>query len=271
MVGSSRFKARALDLDGTTLVGEELPEANKLALRRAAEAGYEIIIATARWREMAQRIADEVGTNSLAIACSGAQVYDPVGQRDIFDHRLPVDFVEDVYELCNGARCIATVTVTDHVQLKLDGEPDLSLMGDEMRWVRQLAIDPEHLPRIAAIQGTAVCETIKNELKPKYAETVNVFDSIGPTGKLIITLTAKAASKGAALAAACSHLGLDPGDVVAFGDAENDLAMFEIAGASVAMGQADDAVKAAADFVSARNDEDGVAVAIDRLLSQGVV
>ena len=270
-MGTQTFKALALDLDGTTLVGEDLPEANKQALKRAAQAGYEIIIATARWREMAQRVADEVGTSSVAIACSGAQVYDPVAQRDIFDHRLPRDFVEEVYALCNGARCIATVTVTDHVQLKLDGEPDLGLMGPEMSWVRELAVNSEHLPRIAAIQGTAVCETIKNELKPRYAETVNVFDSIGPTGKLIITLTAKAANKGAALAAACEHLGFEPSDVVAFGDAENDLAMFEIAGASVAMGQADDEVKAAADFVSARNDQDGVAVAIERLLSTGSV
>ena len=96
-----------------------------------------------------------------------------------------------------------------------------------------------------------------------------MFDSIGPTGKLVITLTGKRATKGAALQAACDHLELDPQTVIAFGDAENDLEMFKLAGASVAMGQAEDRVKAAADYVSSANFDDGVANAVERLLAKG--
>jgi hypothetical protein len=59
--------------------------------------------------------------------------------------------------------------------------------------------------------------------------------------------------------------------VVAFGDSENDLEMFKVAGASVAMGQADERVKAAATKVTSRHDEDGVARAIDELLATGTV
>jgi Cof subfamily protein (haloacid dehalogenase superfamily) len=261
-----QYKAMALDLDGTTLVGEDLPEANKLALQRAAAGGYEIIVATARWIQMAQRVADEIGTPSVAIACSGAQVHDPRVAEDIFDERLPPDFVRELYDVCNGARCIATVTVSDRVLLKLDGEPDRALMGDEMNWVQRLDVDLQEMPRIAAIQGSAVCEHIKNELKPRFADSVNIFDSIGPSGKLVLTITAKTANKGVALQAACDHLQLDPKHVIAFGDAENDLAMFELAGASVAMGQADQDVKAAADYVSAPNYEAGVAQAIDLIM-----
>ena len=66
------FKALALDLDGTTLVGESLPEANRLALRQASEAGYEIIIATARWVQMAQRVAEEVGVECM-LGCAGTR------------------------------------------------------------------------------------------------------------------------------------------------------------------------------------------------------
>jgi hydroxymethylpyrimidine pyrophosphatase-like HAD family hydrolase len=155
------------------------------------------------------------------------------------------------------------------VWLKLDGQPDMSLAGEEMQWVPQLEVDPGNLPRIAAIQGTAVCQRIKDELGPRFAQSVNIFDSIGPTGKLVITITAKAANKGAALAAACRHLDVPLAQVVAFGDAENDLAMFELAGASVAMGQADERVKAAANFVSKPHDQDGVAHAVELLLANG--
>ena len=265
------FKALALDLDGTTLVGEELPEANKLALQKAAKAGYQIIVATARWIEMAQQVAQEVGYGSVAIACSGAQVKELSTGQDIFDHRLPLDFVEELYQVCNSSRCIATVTVGDHVLLKLDGEPDKNLLGPEMRWVTQLEANGADLPRIAAIQGTAVCQYIKDEMKPRFQDRVNVFDSIGPTGKLVITITAKAANKGAALQAACEYLDIPLDQVIAFGDAENDLAMFELAGFSVAMGQATDDIKQAANFVTGANFEDGVAQAIERLLAGDLI
>jgi hydroxymethylpyrimidine pyrophosphatase-like HAD family hydrolase len=157
------------------------------------------------------------------------------------------------------------------VLLKLDGEPDRKLMMAEMIWVRQLEGAADSLPRVAAIQGGRVNARIRDELEPRYRDRVHFFDSIGPTGKIILTITASTASKGAALEAACSHMGLQPREVIAFGDADNDIEMFRVAGASVAMGQASDAVKAKATTVTLRNDEAGVARAIERLLATGHV
>jgi hydroxymethylpyrimidine pyrophosphatase-like HAD family hydrolase len=179
--------------------------------------------------------------------------------------------VTDLYRICDAERCVATVTVADRVLLKLDGEPDRKLMMPEMSWVRQLEGAADSLPRVAAIQGGRVNARIREELEPRYRDRVHFFDSTGPTGKIILTITASTASKGAALQAACAHLGLQTCDVVAFGDAENDIEMFRVAGASVAMGQADDDVKAMATAVTLRNDEAGVARAIERLLADGRV
>ena len=75
--------------------------------------------------------------------------------------------------------------------------------------------------------------------------------------------------KGHALLATCEHQGIPPSDVIAFGDAENDISMFEIAGASVAMGQADQDIKAAATVVTTANTEDGVARVLHKLLATG--
>ena len=110
---------------------------------------------------------------------------------------------------------------------------------------------------------------IRNELQPRFADSVNFYDSVGPTGRMNITLTSRQADKGAALLAACAHLDLPPEQVVAFGDADNDITMFRVAGASVAMGQAVDAVKTAATTTTAANTDDGVALAINRLLETG--
>ena len=131
------YKALAIDLDGTLLIGESLPDAHRDAVARAHKAGLEIIIATARWRQMAERISSQIGFSKPIIACSGAQVFIP-GEGDIFDHRLPDAFVSDLYELCNAERCLATVTLDEAVVLKLDGEPNLALLPDEMMWVPRL-------------------------------------------------------------------------------------------------------------------------------------
>jgi Cof subfamily protein (haloacid dehalogenase superfamily) len=264
-----QFRALAIDLDGTLLVGERLPDANRNAVRRAVDAGYDVVIATARWHQMAMRIGREIGIDGPVIACSGAQVHLPAEARDIFDERLPADFVGELYALCDADRCVATVTVEREVLLKLDGEPDRSQMPPEMRWVKRLEGAADSLPRVAAIQGSAVNARIRAELEPRYSGRINFFDSIGPSGKVILTITSAAASKGAALQAACRHLDVDPATVLAFGDAENDLEMFRVAGASVAMGQAEPFVKTAATWVTARNDEAGVAQAIERLLATG--
>ncbi len=105
--------------------------------------------------------------------------------------------------------------------------------------MRQLQGAADSLPRVAAIQGASVNARIRAELEPRFSDRVHFFDSIGPTGKVILTITAANASKGAALEAACRYLELSPREVVAFGDADNDVEMFRVAGASVAMGQAE--------------------------------
>ena len=262
------YHALALDLDGTLLVGEDLPAENVRALREARDAGYRILIATARWRQMAVGIAEQIGVTDPVIACSGAQVYDPATGEDVFDERLPADFAAELFALCDANRCIATVTFSERSLVKLDGGPDTVNLPD-LEWTPALTGAEPSLPRVAAIQGSAVIRAIRSELQPKYAGRVHIADSIGPNGKIILTTTGANASKGHALRAACRHMGIGAEQVVAFGDAENDIEMFVAAGASVAMGQADEATKRAATFVSSPNTEAGVARAVDRLLREG--
>lgn len=77
---------------------------------------------------------------------------------------------------------------------------------------------------------------------------------------------AEGVTKATGLARLCAHLGIDRTDVVAFGDALNDVEMLRWAGHGVAMGHAAPEVADAADEVGGTNDEDGVAQVIERLL-----
>ena len=73
-------------------------------------------------------------------------------------------------------------------------------------------------------------------------------------------------NKGQGIRDICGVLGLKTAQVIAFGDAANDIPMLEAAGVGVAMGNASEAVKAAADMVTASNNDDGIAVALEKLL-----
>ena len=75
------------------------------------------------------------------------------------------------------------------------------------------------------------------------------------------------ATKGRALSGLADYLGIDISQVMAFGDSGNDLSMINIAGAGVAMGNADADIKAAADIITLDNDSDGVAYVINRYVS----
>ena len=68
--------------------------------------------------------------------------------------------------------------------------------------------------------------------------------------------------KGEGLRRACDAAGIDIAGVVAFGDSENDIPMLRAAGMGVAMGNADEAVKAAADRVTLSNNDNGIAAAL---------
>jgi hydroxymethylpyrimidine pyrophosphatase-like HAD family hydrolase len=263
------FKALAIDLDGTLLVGEEIPQRNIDALQAAQAAGFTIIIATARWLPMATRVQSRIKISGPVIACSGAQVHIPETGKDIFDQRLPEDFTRELFAICNAERCVATITVDDRVLVKLEGKPSGPGVYPEMTFLEALPASQAGCVRVGNIQGGSVYRRISDELKPRYGDQVHFFDSISPSGKTILTITSRLASKGTALDSACAHLGISPASVVAFGDAENDIEMFRVAGASVAMGQADARTQAAATWVTTRNDEAGVAVAVERLLLRG--
>ena len=74
--------------------------------------------------------------------------------------------------------------------------------------------------------------------------------------------TAKGVSKSESLRRVCERLGIAPAEVMAFGDAQNDMSMLDFAGYGVAMGNACEELKAMADEVTLSNNEDGIAVSL---------
>jgi Cof subfamily protein (haloacid dehalogenase superfamily) len=261
-------RALAIDLDGTLLTSDDtLSPRNLAAVGAALDAGIDVILATARWYQQVERVARPLGLTQAAIACSGAEVRRLSDGADLMDTRLPAEFAAELYEVLDGQRAIAWLPLDDTVLMKAEGSFDLPL--PELRQVSRLSgADGGVAPRMALVQGTAASEAVIANLEARWRDRVHFLTSITGYGKTLLTLTAVGADKGVALRVACQDHGIDPGAVLAIGDSGNDVEMFRVAGRSVAMGQASDEVKAAADEVTGRNDEDGVAQAIERLLAE---
>ena len=106
-------------------------------------------------------------------------------------------------------------------------------------------------------------------LRPSLAERLGASASLTCAIPTMLEVLPAGGSKGKGVRALLDRLGVAPEEVMAIGDAENDIGMLELAGLSVAMGNAPEDVRSVADHVSESNTEDGAAAALERFLEIG--
>ena len=156
----------------------------------------------------------------------------------------------------------------------------------EGRW-HAAAEDPLHMPRevksanqqpivggdLAALAGGAdkivvVCDdhAMLAALEAEVAKALGGDATVARSQPYYLDITAPTANKGVGIERLARAIGVSLARTAAIGDQRNDLPMFARAGLSIAMGQGPDEVRAAADRVTAPNDEDGVAKAIDTII-----
>jgi Cof subfamily protein (haloacid dehalogenase superfamily) len=259
------------DVDGT-LVGPHAHATDEVvdAVARAQEAGIRVGFATGRMRDAVAALASQLGAVGPHVLHNGAEVR--ADGRTVASWTIAPGQVEGLLALANGRDDAYVEVYTESRYLVSD-------LDERARphW-RILGRDPDGVISSAAdLDGEGV-------LKATYA----VFDGAaarpivdgiaalglvaGPAGSprtpdlLYVNATDRAADKGRALTAAAAHLGLGLEAVAAVGDAHNDLSMLEVVGTAIAMGQADDEVRAAAHLVVPDVDAHGVAVALDALV-----
>ena len=109
-----------------------------------------------------------------------------------------------------------------------------------------------------------ICVQTEDEKKvQEIASSVPVCDFLPFSDIPWYKFSAKNATKECAIEFLCSHLGISAKSIIAFGDDHNDVGMLKLCGTGVAMGNAIEEVKKAADFVTLTNDEDGVAAFLE--------
>ena len=265
----------SLDLDGTLLnSNKELSPGNLAALERAAAAGIHIVPTTGRFFDAMPEVIRKLPFVRYAITINGAEAVDLHTGEVIYRAEMPwqlvvelmreLDALPVIYDcfMDNGAYMTAALkekidtTASDPHYRKMLHElrrpvPELkAYLAQQGRNVQKM----QFFSRDAALRRRLL-EEIPLRYEGVYASS-SVVDNV--------EVNQIHANKGEALMALADHLGIAHEATMSFGDGLNDLSMIRDAGIGVAMANACDEIKAAADWITLSCDEDGVARGIER-------
>ena len=254
----------AIDLDGTLLHTDGTVSARtRDALASVRARGVTIVFVSARHPGAVAEVASEAGVGGLAICSNGGTVYDldrrlVVRQRTLASE-VAAKLVRALREQAPGVR----FAVESGAELAL--EPEFAAWDweppDDMRFADALELVAEPVTRLIIRHDTYELEVLDALVREVAGESASVLRP----GEWTVELSAVGVNKAAALAELCDELGVESRDVIAFGDFLNDLPMLAWAGHSVAVANAHPDLIAEADEVTASNDEDGVAMVLERL------
>ncbi len=263
---SAGIRLVALDLDGTLLRHDKtISERTRRVLARLPAAGVLVVLVSGRPPRTLRTIAHEVGLSGLAICCNGAIVYDL--ERDAVVQHAPLDAAV-AQQLIQALReQIPGVCFAFEFGTRFACDPPYSALipaGAEPAGpvAEALALCSEPVTKLIVRHADLNCEALR-ELATAVAGEAAV---VSYSGAPFVEVSAAGVHKAWALAALCAERGIDAAEVIAFGDMPNDLPMLRWAGRGVAVANAHPEVLAQADEVTLSNDEDGVAVVLERLL-----
>jgi Cof subfamily protein (haloacid dehalogenase superfamily) len=261
-------RAIAMDLDRTILGPTlEFTPALKGAVAAAAEAGIEPIVATGRMFASARPYALELGVTAPVICYQGALVADPVTGRWLLHDPMDVPLAREVIVAVRRAGFHMNVYVDDTLYVeelneeartyaahaRLDAHP----VGDLLAWLERPTT------KIVIVGEPVALDGLQDRLRAAFDGRLFIAKSL----PYFLEVAMPDVSKGAALRFVCERLGIEPADVVAFGDGANDVELLRDAGVGVAVEDADAALRAVADWIVPPVADDGVAGFLSQLVS----
>lgn len=242
----SDYKLLALDMDGTLLnESQEVSEENRKWIRAAQDAGIIVSLSTGRGYDSALPYAEDLGLNSPMVLVNGSEVWASPGTLQKRE-RMELD---DIIQL----RDIAIEHGSWYWAYSTTG------VYNRENWTE--SYHKEHWLKFGFYEDK---DDVRNSIMSKLIPFS--YLAITNSDPRNIEINPAGVSKLSGLLEVCSLLGIQMSQVVAMGDSMNDIAMIQGAGLGVAMGNAQDAVKEAADVTTGTNVENGVAQIIRQYL-----
>lgn len=258
------YRLVAIDLDGTLLNSSgRLSEQNAAALKKVAASGMLVVPATARWYQAAVQPFMPLGLQTPAVAAAGADVRSADGAV-LTQGAIPPHVARGIAQLVDQDGWMSTIATPARAYRRSDALPPWAANAPE--WLAPVThLRDADLTTVLSVLAELSPEDPRRHGFDTWSDSLNIRTARSYNGNRLVTITARGIDKGTGLLALCRALHIDPGEAVAIGDDDVDLPMFEVAGLAIAMGNASDAIRAAADLVTGTADADGVAAALLQL------
>ena len=283
-IDPKKIKALAIDLDGTALLpGGILGEKTRYCLKKMVNNGMQIIISTGRAIEAAEKYRSAIDAEGPMVFFNGAEVADVPSGKILHTNCISMDVVDF------GTDIARDLGIHYQVYLPARISPDTGKLDPSQKWEtlviekygeeagyykQHTGITPvvKDLKKIAAlpidgcIKGMYIADPslhdeIRKRMKERFGDKITVMRSF-PTFLEVIN---KGVSKGEGLRIAMEHRGLKKEEVIAFGDEENDLPMFSVAGFACVPENARDKIREQADFIYGSVTKEGLALYLEEL------
>ena len=265
------YKLIAMDLDGTLNNDEkQITEKTLHALLAAQKKGIRLALASARpspglYRE--RDILQMSNYGGILMSYNGGRIVDAGTGKVLYETAMDLETTRSVL------RFLETLPVTpildDGVQFYVT-DPRGYKVEYECWNNRMECTQVDDLAAFLSFAPVKILMSVQPEELAAVQEKIAAFLpeslSVVQTAPFYLEVIPKTINKGQGIRDICKVLGITSAEVIAFGDAANDIPMLQEAGMGVAMGNAQQPVKDAADHVTRTNNEDGIAVALDKFL-----
>lgn len=269
----NKYKMIAFDMDGTLLNSQKKVRKETLeAINKAFNQGKEVILCTGRALAELQEYTELIPGMRYMVMTSGAFVYDIKEKTDIYANEIPVEIIVKILDYIKDKDIMPHMITKESIVQRKDYERmedfqmkvykpmfnEVALKVDNM-----LDFYNKNKQPVAKLNLYHTSKEDREETR-KAMEGLDVVLANAETTSLEIS--AKNTTKGLGLQKLCEHLGISISEVIAVGDADNDLDVLKRAGLAVAMGNANDNVKKIADVIVDDCDHDGCVQAIEKYL-----
>ena len=266
-----KYKLIAMDLDGTLNNDQKvITQKTKAALMEAQKAGIRLALASARpspglFKERdVLRLQDY---NGILMSYNGGRIVDAATGKVLFETSM--DLQETKQVLRQLEKLPVTPILDDGAQFYVSDKNGYKV-DYECRNNNMVCSEVGNLADFLSFAPIKILMSVQPEELEAVQQTIAGFLpaslTVVQTASFYLEVIPKVINKGQGIRDICSVLGIETGEVISFGDAANDIPMLLAAGVGVAMGNASEAVKAAADMVTLSNNDDGIAAALEKLI-----
>lgn len=264
-----KYKLIVLDLDGTLTNSQKvITPRNRETLIRVQEQGVRLVLASGRPTYGIVPLANELRMNEFGgfiLSYNGGEIINWETGEMIYENVLPNDIVPILYESARTHHL--SILTYDGAEIVTENSKDAYV--EKEAFLNKMAVRETNdfltditlpIAKCLIVGDADKLIPLESELSLRLQGKINVFRS----EPYFLELVPQGIDKAQSLAVLLKELGISREEIIAIGDGYNDLSMIKFAGLGIAMGNAQEPVKKAADYITLSNEEDGVAEAIDR-------